>query len=399
MILNYPLECWDVDTVSRSVVPYGRFLVWNKDMSNRARILVKIRAYNVDTLPMSIVVIKNLAEDGNSDSWTCPLVLLSSRMIGAAAGDEDPLPPNGANLHPLPLVDQGFWHDDHMMQDDEGNIGEEIAIPAMDNAAPPHAAPAADLAPPLAENVAPINDNVVQINPATPPLQANQPAADDEIIEIIQSVEPMFALRGLISSIIGNASEVLPHLGDSHITAANCKVVEANGPSGKVRTCYLQIDAVDKAGIRNRASSSVEITDISDDTVPDLNLAIEQPSTKRMKKGKGKLVTDVSQVRRSNRIAGLAVGYKDVKSAVLAEQSVKQNQQDASTSKTGNRAEGNIVINLAPQFEAEIINNESAPPPHLPASTIQAIGRNHCKMPSEMVSDAALNYDSSNDSV
>jgi hypothetical protein len=57
------------------------------------------------------------------------------------------------------------------------------------------------------------------------------------------------------------------------------------------------------------------------------------------------------------------------------------------------------VVNLAPQFEAEIINNNSAPPPHLPASTIQAIGRNHCKMPSEMVSDAALNYDSFNDSV
>jgi hypothetical protein len=292
-------------------------------MSNRARILVKIRAYNVDTLPMSIVVIKNLAEDGNSDSWTCPLVLLSSRMIGAAAGDEDPLPPNGANLHPLPLVDQGFWHDDHMMQEDVGNMGGEDAVPAMDNAAPPNAAPAAEPAPPLAGNVAPVNDNVVQINPATPPLQANQPAADEEIIEIIQSVEPMSALRGLISSIIGNASEVLPHLGDSHITAANCKVVEANGPSGKIRTCYLQIDAVDKAGTRNRASSSVEITDISDDTVPDLNLAIEQPSTKRMKKGKGKLVTDVSQVRRSNRIAGLAVGYKDIKSAVLAEQSVK----------------------------------------------------------------------------
>jgi hypothetical protein len=38
----------------------------------------------------------------------------------------------------------------------------------------------------------------------------------------------------------------------------------------------------------------VEITEISDDTVPDLNGAVEQPSTKCMQKGKGKLVTDVS---------------------------------------------------------------------------------------------------------
>jgi hypothetical protein len=243
---------------------------------------------------MSIVVIKNLAEDGNSDSWTCPLVLLSRRMLGAAAGDEDPLPPNGANPHPLPQVDQGFWHDDHMMQEDEGNMDEGIAAPGMDNAAPPHAAPAANLAPPLAGNAAPVIEEIIQINPATPPLQVNQPASEEEIIEIIQSVEPISALRGLITSIVGNASEVLPHLGDSHITAANCKVVETNGPNGKVRTCYLQIDAVDNAGIKNRTSSSVEITEISDDGVPDLNAAVEQPSTKRMKKGKWKLVTDVS---------------------------------------------------------------------------------------------------------
>jgi hypothetical protein len=126
MILNFPLECWDVDTVSRSVVPYGCFLVWNKDLSNRARILVKIRAYNIDTLPMSIVVIKNLAEDGSSDSWTCPFVLLSRRMLGVAAGDEDPLPPNGANPHPLPQLDQGFWHDDHMMHDSEATWMNEL---------------------------------------------------------------------------------------------------------------------------------------------------------------------------------------------------------------------------------------------------------------------------------
>jgi hypothetical protein len=71
MLLNYPLECWDVDTVSRTFVPYDRFLVWNKNMSNRAIILVKFRAYNVDTLPMSIVVIKNLLEERNSVHLFC----------------------------------------------------------------------------------------------------------------------------------------------------------------------------------------------------------------------------------------------------------------------------------------------------------------------------------------
>jgi hypothetical protein len=68
MLVNYPLECWDLDCIIKTLVPYGRFLVWNKDLSDRARILVKIRAYNVDTLPMSVVVLRNLTVDGNTDS-------------------------------------------------------------------------------------------------------------------------------------------------------------------------------------------------------------------------------------------------------------------------------------------------------------------------------------------
>jgi hypothetical protein len=102
MLVNYPAECWDLDCIVKTFVPYGRFLVWNKDLSDHARVLVKIRAYNVDTLPMSIVVMRNLTEDGNTDSWTCPLILLQRRMFGGVAGDEDPLPPDGANPHPLP---------------------------------------------------------------------------------------------------------------------------------------------------------------------------------------------------------------------------------------------------------------------------------------------------------
>jgi hypothetical protein len=107
MLLNYPHECWDLDMIVITISPYGRFLVWNKDLSNKACILFKIRAYNVDTLPMSIVVIKNLTEDGNADSWTCPLVLLATRMLEPVAGDEDPLPPDGANPHPY-LVHNDF---------------------------------------------------------------------------------------------------------------------------------------------------------------------------------------------------------------------------------------------------------------------------------------------------
>ena len=60
MLLNLPQEFWDFENIVKAFVPYGRCLVWNEDQTNRARVLVKIRAYNVDTLPMSLVVLKNL---------------------------------------------------------------------------------------------------------------------------------------------------------------------------------------------------------------------------------------------------------------------------------------------------------------------------------------------------
>jgi hypothetical protein len=112
MLVNYPLECWDVDTIVTTMAPYGRFLVWNRQDSNKARIFVKIRAYDVNKIPGSIVVIQSTNSIGHGNSWSCPCVLFNMNMIGAGPGDEDHLLPNGANPHPLPLVFDDFdiWH-------------------------------------------------------------------------------------------------------------------------------------------------------------------------------------------------------------------------------------------------------------------------------------------------
>lgn len=31
MLMNDPLQCWEVGVVSHTVAPYGKFLIWNKD--------------------------------------------------------------------------------------------------------------------------------------------------------------------------------------------------------------------------------------------------------------------------------------------------------------------------------------------------------------------------------
>jgi hypothetical protein len=55
--------------------------------------------------------------------------------------------------------------------------------------------------------------------------------------------------------------------------------------------------------------------------------------------------------------------------------------------------------NLTTRFEAVIRDPEAEAPPHLPKSTVQAIGVGHCKMPPTAVSEATLTKDSDNDNV
>ena len=82
--MNYPLECWDVNVISRIGVPYGRFLIWNKDPRDKTRIIVKVRVINPDTLPLSIVVLRNLDDigygtHGHVQHTFCPEKSLGSR--------------------------------------------------------------------------------------------------------------------------------------------------------------------------------------------------------------------------------------------------------------------------------------------------------------------------------
>ncbi|KAM0926026.1 hypothetical protein ACQ4PT_003873 [Festuca glaucescens] len=165
MLMDYPLECWDVETIMRTMAPYGRFVVWNKDSSNRARILVKIRPYNIDTLPLSIVVLQNNNDLGNGDSWSCPTFILSRTLLGAQGADEDPMPPGDLSPHPMPMGFDDIWAGGH----GHGGLGAQGAQEAQ-NPQQPHDMPA-----PRADEHQPIIlEDLPDLNqPATPPLHEN----------------------------------------------------------------------------------------------------------------------------------------------------------------------------------------------------------------------------------
>jgi hypothetical protein len=202
MLLNYPQQLWDPETVMRTFNQFGRFLVW-KDCSNRARVLVKFRAHNVDTLPLSVVVGKNLSDDGQTDTWTCPMILLSTTMLGGHAGDEDPLPPNGENPYPMPLIHAGFWHDANMepQMDDMADVGDNIQEEPADGH---HAAPAPMAAPVAANGILSPQHPLFTENFIPVPEPEQEPDAITQLTKLIKKLMENEVEHELINKLVGN---------------------------------------------------------------------------------------------------------------------------------------------------------------------------------------------------
>jgi hypothetical protein len=205
-----------------------------------------------------------------------------------------------------------------------------------------------------------------------------------------QMTDSISALQGLISSLVVNASELLPKLGGAKIINASCKIVDVEENNAMIKKCFLQVHTVAPAA--SQSSQPRDIVELSDDDVMEITKPADFPKNKRKKKA----VSEISLVRRSERIAKLNGGYRDVASATaagfipLSEQDEAENEEQED--------ETLIPLDLAPKFEAVAMDHDAPPPPHLPLKTVQAIGTGLCQMPSQMVSDGALMYDSSNDS-
>jgi hypothetical protein len=113
MMMNYPLGSWTVEKVREAMSEFGKLLVWNRDTSNRARIIVKIRVLDILEIPISHVLCDNTDDKGHGDSWTVVNYILHSNLTVGPGGDEDPLPPHGANPHPFPALPfGGIWNDE-----------------------------------------------------------------------------------------------------------------------------------------------------------------------------------------------------------------------------------------------------------------------------------------------
>jgi hypothetical protein len=81
MVMNYPLEAWHVEKIREFVSEFGKFIVWNRDASNRARILVKIHVPDMLEIPISHVLCENTDDIGHGHSWTVVNYILQANLI------------------------------------------------------------------------------------------------------------------------------------------------------------------------------------------------------------------------------------------------------------------------------------------------------------------------------
>jgi hypothetical protein len=148
MMGNYPQEAWLVEKGRESVSEFGYFLVWNRDMSNKASILVKIRVLDMLNIPFSLVLSENTNDEGNGHSWTVVNYILHANLLGVNGGDDDPLSPDGGNRHPMPnLTFGGIWEDADFVQEDPPARQQNDALDVPTVQTQPQAAPAANIQP------------------------------------------------------------------------------------------------------------------------------------------------------------------------------------------------------------------------------------------------------------
>lgn len=56
MLLGFPSEFWDQQSIENSICSFGRLLSWENDPSNLARLIIRARVVDLEKVPEFIVI-------------------------------------------------------------------------------------------------------------------------------------------------------------------------------------------------------------------------------------------------------------------------------------------------------------------------------------------------------
>jgi hypothetical protein len=154
LLVGPPLDNWSSEDITSVVCSFGRLIMWENDADNKGRILAKVRCDELVEIPKSVRFTEGEVPD--AESWTFSIEVLQQVLIGDGPPAEDPMPEDGVDPHPLPIVNAGplnvlvgnfpvdenaDWEDGHWAFNNGGNVA-------------PNDAPNADMGPAAAPNVA-----------------------------------------------------------------------------------------------------------------------------------------------------------------------------------------------------------------------------------------------------
>jgi hypothetical protein len=100
LLVGPPLDHMNTEDLNACFVDIGSVLLWEKDPNRKGRVLVKVRVTDLMDIPRSIRMTESSRPD--AESWTFLVEILLDNLLGGGPADEDPLPDEGVDPHPLP---------------------------------------------------------------------------------------------------------------------------------------------------------------------------------------------------------------------------------------------------------------------------------------------------------
>jgi hypothetical protein len=255
-------------------------------------------------------------------------------LIAGEGADEDPLPPNGLNPHPMPnLPFGGIWNDADFVEHGDQEDNNNNVAPNLNNAAvnPGHVVPAAAAA----------DNHVPRIN--TPPQSPQAHGAAQNLQPAIEAMESFNAMHNLVNDIITNLPSAIVKLDMENISGASFKLLDVSNEIGSEKKAMITIYSVHPGDFQpskciiqeieeehNDETSEFTYDPIDDHEFSDAMLTEPEAETDTLssqtapaKKKQKKIIRDVSEVRRSQRIAKICDGFKDKEAAGRAKDNEK----------------------------------------------------------------------------
>jgi hypothetical protein len=172
-LTGVPFDFRNTKDLVNAVSKFGRLISWDKEDEHMGRIVIKARVMSLDIIPKSMRWSEG--DEFEEDGWSSSIEVLASELLGGGPTDEDPIPPDNVDPHPLP---------------ENANIAVGFHQAALDNNQMDSQA----------------EDDWEQDGNLDIPQQGNHNAALDDLLDVVQQEEMAWAYGEELLPAISNSS-------------------------------------------------------------------------------------------------------------------------------------------------------------------------------------------------